>query len=1665
MTHNQFRKSVWARAVSVTVALNLLVSGLGVSTAFGGATTRTGGHVHVGDISGVANGTTAINQNSAFGVISWDTYGIAAGDTVNYNFAVLNGLNVNYVTGSQGTDILGALIANNGGSVWVLNPNGVLLGKDATINAGAFVASTADISGTDWIGEYGGAGPGTGGASALAKFRGFDHPVSSLGTAIEILDKVSGVGVYDIGVANGGRITITFDGLGSDGITPVSGNVGNTEVGRIFAPELELVIAGDAQLDHAENDIGLVFGNAGGNLDLADFANGLTVGDLTVGGYASIDVRNGGIVQNAGSTLTVNGTGGIAYSGDDYALFMTGGVGQDITLNGVTVVANGNAGVLGSRNVALNNSFTTSGKTFLSSTDDDIILGDTSVTTAGSLVMYAHRNVTLDGVTAVTTDGAFILAYDGDIIQNAGSTLTVAAGNLDLWAKRDITLDGTTAVTDHAYAIAGRNVTLNNSFTAAGHTLLKANGTGPDGNVTLGGASVATFGTLEMEATRDITQAAGSTLTVNSPNNLGTGFAITMSADRDITLDGITAVTTGDARATAGRNLALNNSFTAAGHTLLKADGTGPDGNVTLGGASVTTVGSLGVDAVRNVTLDGIIAVTVGDADITAGRNIRQSADSTLTVDVGDLGMNAGRDITLNGATAVTTGGAALTAGRNLALNNSFTAGGHTLLKADGTGQDGNITLGGASVTTVGSLDVNAARNVTLDGIIAVTVGDAGIAAGRSITQGAGGTLTVDVGDLTMGAGRDITLNGATAITLGDAWLSTDRNITFNGTFGVDTGSAYAEAGRNITLNAGVNAGQDALLDAGRTVRLNADLTAGGNVSVLATRNVRQRGGLNAGGTVDVEAGNDILMSGDGATVSGGNIQYKAGRDVALTSVTTDGDIRIEAVRDILDANDDTTVNITANGAQLVAGGTVGTAGGTVSDDNTQAVDVNVRTLAVGAGADGSIYVQGTGDLTIGNVAAVPVNRVNFDGTLTGIAGFASVGATAGQNVKIKNAGNMAVADGDEADMVSAVNGDVLLMTTAGDLTIGGNVTAADHVTLMASGLLTLGANVRADGNHDLVGDAYVYGAGGITQTAGSTLEGVNLTLTAAGDITLASLIANEIVSLDTSNGDIIDGNGDALNISALRLRLNASNGGIGAGDALEIQQFGAADPAEGAIFVEANAAGAVGLTTPGTLVIGGVGEISGMTRAYFDSGRAVLTDLDGNPVTMPALDGLSAGSAALTAGGSIVQTRQGIPSGTIDSTVNVRGASTLRAGGDIYLGNAVNDFGGAVSAQAGGDIVLRDRNDLTLGNVTAGGSVWGEAIGGGLTVNALNAGDDVWLGAEGGSLSVGHVRSGGDAWLEASRSILAAGGAQTVVTVNNHGYATISAPGVNVSARSVGLVARGGSIGSAGAGLSGLRTSLPISVQAGSTAASASGDIAIYGQGNLTLGSVSATRWATSGSYDGYGAGDHATRTFSLANITSGRNVSLTADRAVNGRGVITADQLVLNTGDHTWLDHHSGLGSGIILRGAHGGTVDLHGNTVAGGPETTLIIVDTLGGLDGEDIRAGAQWGSGVIIFINGIYMGGDPRYVARIAAAEAFPAETPELKSKQGVFGDPIFVHDELDLVEPVALGLIEHLFAGGYKIIGDPGVFEEEVLEVPAAGLTPRNTIWFERSSRE
>ncbi|MDD6119957.1 MAG: filamentous hemagglutinin N-terminal domain-containing protein [Selenomonadaceae bacterium] len=88
-----------------------------------------------------ADKVMTITGTATNNLLKWNSFSIASGETV--AFANKNNY-LNFVTGKEASQIFGTL--SGGGTVYLINPNGILFGSTAQVNVGNLVASTRSLT-------------------------------------------------------------------------------------------------------------------------------------------------------------------------------------------------------------------------------------------------------------------------------------------------------------------------------------------------------------------------------------------------------------------------------------------------------------------------------------------------------------------------------------------------------------------------------------------------------------------------------------------------------------------------------------------------------------------------------------------------------------------------------------------------------------------------------------------------------------------------------------------------------------------------------------------------------------------------------------------------------------------------------------------------------------------------------------------------------------------------------------------------------------------------------------------------------------------------------------------------------------------------------------------------------------------------------------------------------------------------------------------------------------------------------------------------------------------------------------------------------------------------------------------------------------------------------
>ncbi|PUE38400.1 filamentous hemagglutinin N-terminal domain-containing protein [Limnohabitans sp. Hippo3] len=110
----------------------------------------TGGRVVAGQASVVQSGAALnVNQTSHRAVVDWNSFNVGASASVNFVQPSANSTILNRVLDANPSQIMGRINAN--GQVFLTNASGIYFGKNATINVGAFTATTHSIGNDDFM--------------------------------------------------------------------------------------------------------------------------------------------------------------------------------------------------------------------------------------------------------------------------------------------------------------------------------------------------------------------------------------------------------------------------------------------------------------------------------------------------------------------------------------------------------------------------------------------------------------------------------------------------------------------------------------------------------------------------------------------------------------------------------------------------------------------------------------------------------------------------------------------------------------------------------------------------------------------------------------------------------------------------------------------------------------------------------------------------------------------------------------------------------------------------------------------------------------------------------------------------------------------------------------------------------------------------------------------------------------------------------------------------------------------------------------------------------------------------------------------------------------------------------------------------------------------------
>jgi filamentous hemagglutinin family protein len=1078
-------------------------------------------------INGQGSSNVVVNQASQKAIIDWRSFSVGASESVRFNQPNSAAISLNRVTGGDPSNILGSMSAN--GNVWLVNPSGVLFGSSATIDVAGLVASTTNITNSNFMSGNFAFDDATSQRGASVVNRG-DITIGDSGLAAFVAPGVSNEGVI---VANLGQVTLASgDAFSVDlfGDSLINLAVSSDDIAALAAADGASLAARIVQSGRITADGGRVALTAqdaaslvSQSINMSGVVQANTVsstgGVITLGGSTSGEVRVTGALNAAGQDAGELG-GLVKVLGEKVALIDGGSINASGHAGGGEVLVGGN--LLG-KGPEQNAKFTVMG---VSASIDANALTDGD---GGRVIIWSDEYTKFFGtVNAVGTTGR-----TGGFLETSSKEILKAVGTISLG-------EGGT------WLIDPRNVAITTNNTADG----AFNGADPDVFTPTGDDSVADRDDIQdlLNAGTDVTittggdggQAGNITVTDSITKSAGTAATLTLTAAGQIDVNAAIVSTSN----------ALN--------VVMIANNDGGTGTIDLGDNITLLAGTLSLD-----TTGGGAG---GNAAINQSGGVITSS-GTVTITSGTGAITLTRDNVIAGVvTATNTGGQALqiTDNRALAVGAITSGGAITLIAKNGAGI--SLGNGNTNITGTGGVTLTGAAAHTLAGNIVVTATDNNITVNQAINAGSAGTesltFAAGTGDLDLqgdvGAGTRVNdfavtsaananLNDVVADTIavtatsidliGDTYTATVGNATFTGAVDLDgaaiTTTVTTSAGNgdiiftstiddniagqtDLTLVAGTG-DVDLRGNVGATIRIddftvtsaaNADLinVIADTIAVTAT-------------SIDLE-GTTYTAAVGGATFTGA-VDLDAGAETITVTTTNQTITFTSTIDDNVASETSLTLNANENG-NIAVDGAVGNT--TVIKDLT-ITDANNSVFASSIDAEDILVVDTTGTVTVAGLVTASQSLV-FTGnnlTLNG-AGNNTIGTT----MTVNNTGVLTTAD----TAVLSVNG-LFSQTVAGtensisadiNSTVSGidfegavKLDGTDRVTFTAAhhNNIDIGGNLTTE---TAANDGIFFAPQGIInlQAVGNSV--ISTTSFTAGDVNLRSLTSTQLVEVTAAN-------------------------------------------------------------------------------------------------------------------------------------------------------------------------------------------------------------------------------------------------------------------------------------------------------------------------------------------------------------------------------------------------------------------------------------------------------------------------------------------------------------------------------------------------------------------
>jgi len=966
-----------------------------------------------------------VNQSTNRAVIEWNTFNIGTGASVTFVQPSTSSLTVNRVVGKNQdpSTILGTLRAvvnkstsNEKGNLIIIDSNGVIFGRNATIDVNSIIASTGNITNEDIMDG--------------------DSKFSITGITNKEIENKANISVGSSGVVafvspfitNSGTITAKTVAFGA----------GSKVALDLYGDQLINIAANDTVADALIDNSGKIK------------ASTVTMTAAVAESVVDTVINMSGEI-NADKVSTVNGK---------IVLSTTSG---DVNINGDMVATNGDISITAD-DVTMKYGTDITAKNLDITADGNVDLGE--------LLLGLHLGTFMDidvDTADITATGTINLGYDVDI--EGAKEINLSANTIKAGLEVNLSADKIAIETD--------NLDINTDgaiFGLIDATQIAADTVSIDrktaGDISLGTAT----GGLNL-SNAELATITADDLTIGGDNttNLSVAGSVSFSTIADgITLDanGLVNVAAGSTVATTGKDLTVNAgtatlaSAITAKNVKVNATTANLSGKVTATQDITVNANTANVSAkasAKNITVNAATANLSADL---AATGILTGTSSTVNVLNNNAQIQDAIDIASSGATVNVAAGtytetldvykkvSLLGANTNVSASDGSTRGAETIVIAKNTTDDAVVTISADSATVNGFTLQGAQNGVSIENVANVSIANNIINNTYSSAVSADGVSSLSVVNNSLTSdGKGVEINNIT---------NTGASVVYN---------AITSKDNAIEINNSNNSGFTLV---GNTIDTDADgiLLTNGVANNSLTVAVNKINALGNGINLDSDISGNVGVYNN--TISSGADAIKIASLSNSGSATVAANVITSATGDAIEIGSLTGtsgLNVTSN---TIGSDTNKTGNGIVigASDTTSSLSVTGnRVYTSGKGVDFTGNISNATVLVAGNTLVSDTSGVDFEGTVSNNSTNVisnTITSSKGDGVELAKAvtnstlniqGNQILSVADDAFTIGALKN--VLANIQGNI-----VTYAKDFGLIFNGGISGTSDLNIDGNN-----------------------------------------------------------------------------------------------------------------------------------------------------------------------------------------------------------------------------------------------------------------------------------------------------------------------------------------------------------------------------------------------------------------------------------------------------------------------------------------------------------------------------------------------------------------------------------------------------------------------